>query len=292
MGFSEPFLKCIKQLKKSKKIECAMYIVCAIIVGVFFFIVADDSRLQAIEIGVLFLFIPVIIAFGVAFFVTQDYAKKMMDLYRFYGQEIAVPVAEEVSDTSLDFLPNDLDESKINPRVSHRFFFNGTYKKLVIHGTSKLETHSRKNVFGKTTTVLDFDGIIGTIDGIKDSPAAIKILPKNIKKKYYMPEKYFEFKTNNPEFDNEYIVCAKVPALGEKYLTKELIDVILAVSNIIGPIKLDIDRAFMEFVVHKPCFGEDINIKKELDYNTEISKARAIKEELVSFLDAFSPVDE
>ena len=68
MGFSEPFFKCLKQLKNCKKIEYAMYIVCGIVAGVFAFLVADDSRFQAIGINVLFLFIPVIIAFVVAKF--------------------------------------------------------------------------------------------------------------------------------------------------------------------------------------------------------------------------------
>lgn len=293
MGFSDPFKKCLNKLKINKKIEYSMYIICAIVIGVFFFIVADDSRLQAMGVGVLFLLVPMIVAFGVLLFVTLDYDKKIKDLYKFYGQEIAVPVASEIPDTSLDFSTNELDRSKINSRIGggssvyHRFFFNTSYKKLEIHGTSKREGYSGRNVFGKTRYRVIFDGIITNISGVKDSPSAIEIHPRKTEQRLYKPEMFFEFKTSNPTFHEKYVAYAKVPVLGEKYLTKELADAILSIDKALGSVKLEIDRDNMVITVFKPYFGDEINIKKTLDYDVELAKARVIRDELVSFLDAF-----
>lgn len=287
MGFSDPFNKCLKQLKNCKKIEYSMYIVCAIVAGIFAFLVADDSRFQAVGVGVLFLFVPFVIAMAVAMLQTARYDMKLNDLYRFYGQEIAISVSAELPDTKLDLIPNEYDKSGekvfgVNASSqNNRFFFNGTYKNMEFHGTSIVEYTRGTN---RRTRIL-FDGIIGNVEGVKDSPSALIICHKNIPKKRPKEEMFFEFKTNNPDFDDKFTVYAKVPALGEKYLTEEILNAIMSISNILGPIVIEIDRKHMDFTIYKPFFGENIDVKKPLDYDVEIKKARAIKDELVRFLD-------
>ena len=289
MGFSDPFYKCLKQLKNCKKIEYSMYIVCAIVAGVFVFLVADDRRLQAVGINVLFLSVPVIIALAVAMHQTARYDMKLNDLYRFYGQEIAVSVSAELSDANLDMMPNEYDESGekvfgVNASSkNNRFFFNGSYKDMEFHGTSMVEYTRGTN----RRTRIWFEGIIGDIEGVKDSQCALKICHKKTPRKHPKGENFFEFKTNNPEFDDKFVVYAKVPVLGEKYLTQEILNAIMSISNILGPIVIEIDRKHMDFIIYKPFFGENIDVKKPLDYDAEIKKSRAMRDELVNFLDAF-----